>query len=55
MTEVSAEPDIMGDFRCEIEAFYRRDEVVEIEEKNFVLKTFLTDMVKSEILLNHVV
>lgn len=45
MEEVSLEPDIMGSLRPEIEAFYRRDEVVVIEETSFVHKVFFSDLI----------
>ena len=47
MQEVVTEPDIMGEFRPEVEMFYRRDEVVVAEERNFVLETFFSDLVFS--------
>ena len=47
MQEVGTEPDIMGEFRPEVEMFYRRDEVVVAEERNFVLETFFSDLVFS--------
>ena len=47
MQEVTTEPDIMGEFRPEVEMFYRRDEVVVAEERNFVLETFFSDLVFS--------
>ena len=47
MQEVGTEPDIMGEFRSEVEMFYKRDEVVIVEERNFILKTFFSDLVFS--------
>ena len=47
MQEVSAEPDIMGEFRAEVELFYKRDEVVVVEERDFTLSTFFSDLVFS--------
>ena len=47
MQEVVTEPDIMGEFRPEVEMFYKRDEVIFVEERNFVLKTFFSDLVFS--------
>ena len=47
MQEVGTEPDIMGEFRSEVEMFYKRDEVVVVEERNFVLETFFSDLVFS--------
>ena len=47
MQEVVTEPDIMGEFRPEVEMFYKRDEVIIVEERNFVLKTFFSDLVFS--------
>ena len=47
MQEVTTEPDIMGEFRSEVEMFYKRDEVVVAEERNFVLETFFSDLVFS--------
>lgn len=45
MTEVAAMPDIMGEFRSEVEMFYKRDEVVVIEETRLVQKIFFSDLV----------
>ncbi len=47
MDHVSHEPDIMGEFRPEVEMFYRRDEVIVVEERNFVHKVFFSDLVFS--------
>lgn len=41
-------PDIMGDFRAEIESFFRRDEVVAVEERSFVHRVFFSDLVFSQ-------
>ncbi len=38
-------PDIMGEFRPEVESFYRRDEVVVIEETRLVHRLFFSDLV----------
>ncbi len=45
MSEVSSMPDIMGEFRPEVESFYRRDEVVVVEETQLVLSMFFSDLV----------
>ena len=45
MDEVSGEPDIMGSIRPEVESFYRRDEVVVIEETKLVHRLFFSDLV----------
>lgn len=48
MMEVHQEPDIMGDLRPDVEAFYRRDEVVVIEETKFAYRTFFSELVFSK-------
>ncbi len=45
MGEFAATPDIMGELRPEVEAFYKRDEVVVVEETRLVPKTVLSDLV----------
>ncbi len=45
MAEVTSMPDIMGEFRPEVESFYRRDEVVVIEETRLVHRMFFSDLV----------
>ena len=45
MEEFTASPDIMGNLRSDVEAFYKRDEVVVVEEKRFMPKTALSDLV----------
>ncbi len=45
MTEVSSMPDIMGEFRNEVESFYRRDEIIVIEETKLVHRMFFSDLV----------
>jgi len=44
MHEVRGCPDIMGEFRPEVEAFYKRDEKVIIEERNLVMRLFFSDL-----------
>ncbi|TRY75281.1 hypothetical protein TCAL_00687, partial [Tigriopus californicus] len=48
MMEVHQEPDIMGHLRPDVEAFYRRDEVVVIEETKFAYRTFFSELVFSK-------
>ena len=44
LKEVAEEPDIMGDLREEIEAFYKRDHVEVVEETDLVETMFFTDL-----------
>ncbi len=44
MNEVAEEPDIMGEFREDIEAFYLRDHVEVVEETELVEHLFFTDL-----------
>ena len=45
MDDVRLMPDIMGSIRSEVEAFYKRDEVVVIEETKLVQRQFFSDLV----------
>lgn len=44
MKEVAGEPDIMGEFRDDIESFYKRDHVEVVEETELVEHIFFTDL-----------
>ena len=44
LKEVAEQPDIMGDLREEIEAFYKRDHVEVVEETDLVETMFFTDL-----------
>ena len=41
---MAEQPDIMGDLREEIEAFYKRDHVEVVEETDLVETMFFTDL-----------